>query len=138
MKYLVLIGRILFSAIFIISGINNLFNSEMIQYGISHGVPYPSFMIPVSGLISLIGGLSILMGYKARMGAWLIIFFLIPVTLMMHNFWEMDDSQQIMIEQILFLNNVSMLGGAFLLAYFGSGPLSIDHQSAKIYPFINE
>lgn len=110
----------------------------MIQYGISHGVPYPAFMIPFSGLISLIGGLSILIGYKARMGAWLVIFFLIPVTLMMHNFWEMEDSQEVMIEQILFLNNVSMLGGAFLIAYFGSGPLSIDYQSAKIYPFTNE
>lgn len=137
MKYLVLIGRILFSMIFILSGFKH-FGSDMIQYGAIQGVPYPNAVVPLSGLICLIGGLAILIGYKARVGAWLIIIFLIPVTIMMHNFWELADSKEIMIQQIMFLKNVSMLGGAFMIAYFGSGPLSIDYQSAKIYPFKNE
>ena len=63
MNFLVLIGRILFSAIFILSGFKH-FSSEMIQYGSNHGVPYPSLIVPFSGLMSLIGGLSILIGFK--------------------------------------------------------------------------
>lgn len=137
MTYLVLIGRILFSAIFILSGFKH-FSSEMIQYGATQGVPYPIFMIPFSGLMSLIGGLSILIGYKARIGAWLIILFLIPVTVMMHTFWEYKDAQEAMIQQIMFMKNLSMLGGAFIIAYFGSGPLSLDYSSPKIYPFKHE
>lgn len=127
MKYLALIGRILFSAIFIMSSFKH-FNQSMFEYAGSHGVPMPSLLVPLSGILALIGGLSILIGYKARLGAWLIIIFLIPVTAMMHAFWTIEDPQAAAMQQIMFFKNVSILGGAFLIAYFGSGPLSVDHE----------
>lgn len=134
MKYLVLIGRILFSAIFIISGFKH-FSEQMIQYAASQGVPFSLFLVPLSGIMAILGGLSILLGYKARYGACLLIAFLIPVTLMMHKFWGLTDANAAMLQQIMFFKNVSMLGGAFLIAYFGSGPLSIDRESAHLYLF---
>ena len=72
------------------------------------------------------GGLSIVLGYKAKLGAWLIILFLVPVTLMMHNFWTIKDPMMRRMQQLMFMKNLSMLGAALLIAYFGAGPLSID------------
>jgi putative oxidoreductase len=73
-----------------------------------------------------LGGLSILFGYQTRIGAWLLVIFLVPVTLMMHNFWAVWDPAASQIEKAMFLRNVTMLGGALLISYFGAGPLSLD------------
>ena len=72
------------------------------------------------------GGISILLGYRVRIGAWLLVLFLIPVTVMMHNFWAVSDPMMAQIQLAMFLKNLSLLGGALLLAYFGPGPLSLD------------
>jgi putative oxidoreductase len=72
------------------------------------------------------GGLSILAGYKARYGAWLIVLFLLPVTVMMHNFWASAEPMAARIQYIMFMKNLSMLGGALLIVYSGSGPFNLD------------
>jgi putative oxidoreductase len=90
MKYLVLLGRFLYSLIFL-SAILHHFSKEAIQYGASAGVPMASILVPLSGILAFLGGLSILLGYKARTGAWLIIVFLIPVSFTMHNWWTITD-----------------------------------------------
>jgi putative oxidoreductase len=125
MKYVPLLGRILLSYIFISSGSKH-FLSQTIQYGASAGLPAASFLVPLAGIIAIVGALSIILGYKARLGAWLLVIFLVPVTLIMHRFWSIQDPMQHQIQQIMFLKNISMLGGALILTYFGSGPLSLD------------
>ena len=86
-------------------------------------------LVPLSGIIALLGGLSIIFGYKARLGAWLLVVFLVPVTLMMHKFWGLPDAAAANTQQIMFMKNVSMLGAALLIAHFGSGPLSVDAKT---------
>ena len=125
MRYLVLLGRILFAAIFVTAGPSH-FSANTIAYAASKGVPLAAFAVPLSGIIAVAGGLSIVLGYKAKYGAWLIVLFLVPVTVMIHNFWAMTDPNMAQMNQIMFMKNLSMLGGALLIAYFGSGPLSID------------
>jgi putative oxidoreductase len=125
MKYVPLLGRILFSTIFIDSGIKH-FTSGVINYAASAGVPMASVAVPLSGIIALIGALSILLGYKAKWGGWLIVLFLVPVTFMMHAYWSVSDPMQHQMQVAMFMKNMSMLGGAFIIAYFGSGPLSLD------------
>ena len=127
MKYLVLLGRILFSLIFLLSSFDN-FSSFTIIYAASHGVPMSSILVPLSGTIAFVGSLSIILGYKARWGAWLIIIFLIPVTFMMHNFWTISDPGMRQTQYTMFMKNLSILGGAFLIAAFGAGPLSFDSK----------
>src|SRR5205085_7119999 len=100
-------------------------------YAANQGVPLATWLVPLSGIIALLGGISILIGYKARYGAWLLVLFLIPVTLMMHKFWGLADANAAKLQQIMFLKNLSMLGGAFLIAYFGSGPLSVDRKDEE-------
>src|SRR5664279_4593625 len=128
MKYLILLGRLFYSAIFIMAGPAH-FTKGDIGYGASQGVPIASIVVPLSGVIALLGGLSILTGYRARYGAWLLVLFLVPVTFMMHNFWTISDPGEKTLQQIMFMKNLSMLGAAFLIVYFGSGPLSVDNKN---------
>jgi len=125
MRYAVLAGRQLFSIIFIISSAGH-FNPEVIESAARHGVPLPEVLVPLSGMIALVGGLSVLLGFQTRIGAGLLVIFLVPVTVMMHNFWASTDLLTHRIEQAMFLKNVTMLGGALVISYFGAGPLSLD------------
>jgi putative oxidoreductase len=125
MKFIVLTGRILFSLIFIMAVFGH-FKEETINYGAGHGVPMPRIIIPAAGVLATLGGLSIAFGFKAKIGAWCIVAFLVPVTFIMHNFWALEDPMQQQIQMAMFMKNISMLGGALLIAYFGAGPLSID------------
>lgn len=124
---IVLLGRIFFSLIFIMAGFNHL-SQQTIQYAASLGVPMANILVPFSGLMAFLGGASILLGYKARYGAWLIVLFLVPITLTVHKFWGIADPMQATMQYINFMKNLSMLGGALLIAYFGSGPLSVDQK----------
>ena len=126
MKFVALMGRILFSAIFIESSIGH-FRAQTAAYAAGNGVPMSEVLVPFSGVLALIGSLSILLGYKAKWGAWFLVLFLVPVTIMMHDFWNMTGPQA-GINQIMFMKNIAMLGGALLITYFGAGPLSIDNS----------
>ena len=128
MKYIPLIGRIFFSLIFLFTAFNH-FSGKTIAYAASQNVPFASVLVPASGIIATLGALSILLGYKARLGAWLIVLFLVPVTFMMHNFWTVTDPMMKQMQMAMFLKNISMLGAALLITYFGSGPLSIDAKA---------
>jgi len=107
------------------SGAPNHFRAQYIGYAAAQGVPLAPLAVPLSGIIAGLGGLSIALGYRAKSGAWLIVLFLIPVTLMMHRFWGLSDPQAAMLQLGMFIKNVSMLGAALLIARIGSGPLSL-------------
>ena len=130
MKYAVLAGRQLFSLIFILSSARH-FSSQTIATAAAHGVPLPGLLVPLSGIIALLGGLSILLGFQMRIGACLLVIFLVPVTLMMHNFWSVSDPMALQIEKAMFLKNLTMLGGALVISYFGAGPLSLDALTSR-------
>lgn len=124
-RALVPVGRVFFAAIFILSGLGH-FSPESISYAAAHGVPMANLLVPLSGILALLGGLSIALGFQARIGALLVVLFLVPVTLMMHNFWSLPMGAERSLQQIMFMKNLSMLGGAILLMWFGAGPLSLD------------
>lgn len=129
MKYVALAGRILFSTMFILAAPGH-FTARYVDYAAQAGVPAPALLVPLSGLIALVGGLSVALGYKAKLGAVLLVVFLIPVTVAMHGFWAVADPMMRQMQLGMFLKNVSMLGGALVIAYFGSGPLSLDSRRA--------
>lgn len=129
--YLELLGRVLLSVVFV-SVTPEHFSGEAIRYAASQGVPFAEFLVPASGILALIGGLSVLTGYKAKAGAWLLIAFLVPVTMMMHRFWSVPDPQQAMLQKAMFMKNLGLLGGALLVAYFGAGPASFDRFAERL------
>ena len=124
-RYFALAARQLFSVIFIIASAGH-FTSGTVALAAEHGVPMAGVLVPVSGIIALAGGLSVLFGYRARMGGWLLVLFLVPVTFTMHNFWAATDPVMLQAQGLLFLRNILMLGVALLVARFGAGSLSLD------------
>ena len=126
----VVFGRFLFALIFLMAGANH-FSKQTIGYAASQGVPLASVAVPLSGVVAIAGGLSILLGYRAKLGAWLIVLFLVPVSLMMHKFWAVTDPMMGQIQMILLMKNVSMLGGALLITQFGAGPFSLDARRSR-------
>ncbi len=124
MSIILLIGRFLFSAIFIVKAFHH-FSPQAMEHATGMGVPLPILFVPLSGVLSLAGGLSILLGYKAKIGAWLLIVFLLPITLWMHQYWHAETPFAAMMHQYCFLKNLSMIGACCMIAYFGSGPFSL-------------
>jgi putative oxidoreductase len=120
----VLLGRVLFALIFLMSGFTH-FSRQTIAFAASQGVPLASVIVPLSGVLAFAGGLSILLGYRAKLGAWLIVIFLIGVT-PMHKFWGVSDPMMQQMQMAMFMKNLTMLGGALLISQFGSGPASLD------------
>jgi putative oxidoreductase len=126
----VVLGRLFFALIFVMAGANH-FSKQTIGYAASQGVPLAPIAVPLAGVLAILGGLSILLGYRAKLGAWLIVLFLIPVTLMMHKFWTVSDPMMAQVQMIMFMKNVSMLGGALLISHFGAGPFSLDARRSR-------
>ena len=129
MKYAVLLGRIFYSLIFVMASTGH-FSQGTIAFAASEGVPFASFTVPLSGVMALLGGLSVALGYKAKWGGLLLVLFLVPVTVMLHNFWVVKDPMMAQMQQAMFMKNIAMLGGALLIGYFGAGPLSLDARAA--------
>ncbi|MFI7504585.1 DoxX family membrane protein [Streptomyces sp. NPDC049687] len=115
MDVLVLIGRILLVGLFLSSAAGHLTRTKaMAGYASSRGVPAAGPAVFASGLLLLAGGLSVLLGIWADLGALLLAVFLLPTALLMHAFWKETDPHVRQNEQVHFLKDVS-LGGACLM-----------------------
>lgn len=118
MDIVFLVGRVLLAAIFLLSAVGHFTQSKpMAQYAASKGVPAAEAGVILSGVIGLVGALSIVLGIWADLGALLLVLFLVPVSLFMHPFWKESDAQARQMEQINFLKNVGLIGGALILFY---------------------
>ena len=135
-----LIGRIVFSFFFIYSGFNHLTKLSMYsQYAGASGVPAPTVLTAVAGVMLLAGGLSILLGVQVRWGALLIAAFLIPAAFMVHKFWGIADPMLAANQAAHFWKNISLTGAClmfFALAtmYPARWPYSIGRAGAGAAP----
>lgn len=121
------IARLLFVAIFLASAPMH-FSSEGVAYASGAEVPLAHILVPISGILMLLGGLSVLLGFYTRIGALLLLLFLVPVTFGMHAFWSVPDPQMAQVQYVMFMKNLSIIGGALMLVYFGAGPISVDER----------
>jgi putative oxidoreductase len=129
-RYLVLVGRLCYSAIFLMTF--GHFTPQYAAYAAQQGVPAATLLVPLSGVLAMAGGLSVALGYRAKAGAWLLVAFLVAVTPAMHNFWAVADPMMAGMQQAMFMKNVSMLGAALLIAHFGAGPVSLDARRKPV------
>ena len=130
MKTTTLIGRILYSLLFL-SAAPGHFSSETIGYAASQGVPLANLAVPASGVLALLGGLSVALGYKTRWGALALIAFLVPVTFMMHNFWAVTDPTMHQLQMVMFMKNLGLIGAALTFAVRGAGAYSLDARQER-------
>ena len=110
-----LAGRIFFSLFFIKGGANGFLNLERLSnYVASKGVPLPEFAVFVASSLLLLGGLSILTGYYPKIGAYLLIAFLVPVTIIIHDFWNIEDPALRSGQLSSFLRNLTYTGACLM------------------------
>jgi putative oxidoreductase len=126
-----LAGRLMLSAIFISSGLSKLAaHAAMAGYAASKGLPAADLGIWVAAAIEVFGGLAILLGFQTRIAAWVVFLYLIPTTLVFHNFWALQGMER-MDNQIHLFKNVAIMGGLLFVATFGAGAYSIDAARLK-------
>jgi putative oxidoreductase len=128
---LALVGRILLCGIFAMGAVGHVMHFEGAVAGMTKkGVPMPEVSLVGATALLILGSLSVVLGFKARLGAVLLILFLAAVTPVMHNFWaaEEADRQQ---EMINFLKNVGLVGGLLFVVAHGPGLFSADVMLAK-------
>lgn len=120
MSILILIARILFSLLFLMSAVGHFTKDSanaMTEFTKSKGVPAPGLAVFVTGIMLLLGGLSILLGAYVNIGALLLVIFLIPTAFIMHNFWADKDPMMRQNNQIHFMKDLALAGAAFLIWY---------------------
>jgi putative oxidoreductase len=116
MKATHLIGRILFGGFFLYSGIHHLMRRrELAQYAGAKNVPLPDAAVEATGIMLLIGGGSVLLGLKPKIGTAAIMAFLAGVSPVMHDFWSQEDPQRRQNEMVNFMKNLALLGAALAL-----------------------
>ena len=110
-----LIGRIIFAGFWLMSSFNHFKNLNYIsEYAKARGTPSPKIAVAGTGVLLLLGGLSMLLGVYPVVGIVLLIIFLVGVSFQMHSFWRMDDAQMKQIDRVNFMKNMA-LGGALLM-----------------------
>jgi uncharacterized membrane protein YphA (DoxX/SURF4 family) len=116
MEYLFVAGRVLFGGFFVISGVRH-FQLLPIMAGFvgSKGFPAPKAAVIVSGLLIMFGGLSMVLGFRPLWGVIAISLFLVPVTLVMHNYWTDTDPMGRINNQVNFMKNVALLGATWMM-----------------------
>jgi putative oxidoreductase len=128
-----LVGRALLVAIFLISAIgNNIPNyPNIIREMEARNIPYPNLLLPGAIVFLIAGGISVLIGYRARLGALLLLVFLVPASYYFHDFWNLPDGKDKINETIHFFKNVSMMGAMVFLIAVGAGPGSVDEATKR-------
>lgn len=116
-----LTGRVLFMSLFVISGITHFTNVPYYLSLMPDGIPYPVFWVFISGIVELAGAAMILFNWRPRLGAWLIVAFLLPVTVVVHGY-EMVHAQSEVIralQQAHFIKGFALTGAALLVTQIG-------------------
>lgn len=125
MDVVALIGRILFSLLFLGSAFGHLTQtSAMAGFAASRGLPQPKLAVAGSGVLMLIGAVMVLLGIWLDLGALLLVIFLVPTAVLMHPFWKETEPMAKQNEMIAFQKDIALAGAALLILalYAGYGP----------------
>jgi len=127
------VGRILLCTIFLLSAVGNKIPNFSAVAGVmaKEGVPAPQFMLVGAIAFLIAGSLSIIMGYKARFGAGLLLVFLVLATYFFHDFWNFTGQEQ-QEQMIQFMKNLGLMGAMLMVIANGPGPLSFDSKSTLV------
>lgn len=127
---LVVVGRVLLALMFILSGLMKLADIQgTAGYIASGGLPVPVLLAVLVGLLELLGGLAIALGFQARLAALALGLFTLAASVLFHRFWAVP-ADQAFVQQLMFMKNMSVAGGMFIVAALGAGPASLDARRA--------
>ncbi len=118
MDIVLLVGRILFAALFILSAVGHLTQTDyMAGYAKSKGLPFAKLNVLASGVVFLLAGLAIAFGVYGDIASLVIAAVLVPTALIFHTFWKETDPQAKAMTQIMFNKDIALAGAALALAF---------------------
>jgi putative oxidoreductase len=117
----ILFGRILLAVMFVLAGFAKLTDiAGTAGWFGSIGLPAPTIVAVLVGLLELVAGLAIVVGFQTRIAALALVAFTIGATLIAHT--DFADMTQF----LFFQKNFAVVGGLLVLAFTGAGALSVD------------
>jgi putative oxidoreductase len=126
-----LIARLLLALLFIVSGLSKssgfLGTAAYIQ---SKGLPMADLLTVLTIAVELLAGFALALGVATRWAAWGLAIFTLAASQVFHNFWAMD-GQAGNLNQIMYLKNLSIVGGLLMVALFGPGKYSLDARNQR-------
>lgn len=123
-----LVGRIMLAAIFVLSGVMKLADFEgALGHMQAQAIPYASTLLIIAAIAEIAGGLSIMTGFLTRLGAFGLFLYLIPTTLLFHDFWNFAGPERIA-QSAHFMKNVAIMGGLLVLMAHGAARHAIDRK----------
>jgi putative oxidoreductase len=125
-----LMGRILMSSVFLIFGVLKITTfGYYVQLAAGHGMPFPAASIVAAATLEIAGGLAILTGLQVKLVSWILFVYLIPTSIIFHNYWALQGALRAAMEAHFF-KNMAIMGGLLFLATSGAGPFSLDAARA--------
>jgi putative oxidoreductase len=122
------LGRIFLALIFVVSGVGKIAGyAGTASYMASRGLPMVEVLLPLTIAVELGGGLLLALGWKTRWAAAALFLFLVPTTLIFHQFWGLEPKLAQM-QKIHFLKNVAIMGGMLMVLALGAGRWSLDRK----------
>ena len=116
MQYLFLAGRVLSGGFFLLAGIDHCRHVQMMTpYAGAKGIPAPRLSVLGSGVVLILGGLSVLLGVRPTWGVLLLTIFLLPTSFLIHNYWAATDPSVRQMDTTHFKKNMALLGAAWML-----------------------
>jgi putative oxidoreductase len=123
---LALIGRLILAWFFVPAGWGKIAGfAGTVGYATSAGLPMPQVGVAIALVIELVGGLMLLVGWRARWAALALAVFVVVAALFFHNYWAVPEAQQMM-QKLNFTKNLAIAGGLLAFAAFGAGRWSLD------------
>lgn len=130
-RYAPVVGRVLLTFIFISSGLNKIGSwDETAAHMAAQGMPLVTLFLIGAIVLEVGGGLMVLLGWRARLGALALIVFLVPATAIFHNPMGLEGMEQQM-QMIQMFKNIAIMGGLLLVLGLGAGPISLDNRRAS-------
>ncbi len=128
-----LLGRILLAAIFFMSAVGNKIPKYHEVVGVMEkvGVPAPQVLLPGAIAFLILGSISLVLGFRARLGALLLFIFLVLATYYFHAFWKIDDPKAAGEQMIQAMKNAALMGAMLFIMANGSGAWSLDNRLKK-------
>lgn len=128
--YPALLGRVLLALMFLLAGLSKFVGLEgTAGYIASKGLPLPQVLAPATALLEMVAALMLIIGWRARWAALALAAFTVLATLIFHNYWTLPPDQQLL-QQLMFMKNVSVTGGLLMVFAFGPGRFSLDQRGA--------
>ncbi|HUE73732.1 MAG TPA: DoxX family protein [Pirellulaceae bacterium] len=127
---LAILGRVMLCAIFLMAAVMNKIPqfSQVVEAMRGEGIPMPEVALAGAIVFLLAGGVSVVLGYKARLGALLLLVFLALATYYFHDFWNVspENAKELQNEMAHFMKNAAMAGAMLFIIANGSGAGSLD------------